>query len=45
MRKVLRYACQKNDHPDKNCRDCAFSDFASLELGVFLSDTEFSCKH
>ena len=39
----LRYACQKNAHLRKV--NSAFSDFTSLELGVFLSDTEYSCKH
>jgi len=43
MKKVLRYACQKNAHLRKV--NSAFSDFTSLELGVFSSDNEFSCKH
>jgi hypothetical protein len=40
----LRYACQKNAHPTAVGLH-AFSAFASLELDVFLSNTEFSCKH
>lgn len=39
----LRYARQKNAQL-RNVNS-AFSDFASLELGFFLSDKEFSCKH
>lgn len=39
----LRYARQKNAHLRKV--NSAFSDFTSLELGIFLSDTEFSYKH
>ena len=27
--RLLRYALQKNAHPDNSCRDSAFSDFAS----------------
>jgi hypothetical protein len=42
-RQFLRYTCQKNAHLRKV--NSAFSDFVSLELDVFLSDTEFSCKH
>jgi len=39
----LRYACPKIAHLRKV--NSAFSGFASLELGPFLSDTQFSCKH
>jgi hypothetical protein len=35
-----RYAFQKNAHLRKV--NSAFSDFASLKLGIFLSDIEFS---